>query len=329
MERICIVGAGAVGGFIGTRLAVAGETRVSAFARGATLEALRTKGWRLQTAAGLDQVPAVASDRAEDLGPQDIVVIAVKGPALTAVVRAIGPLLGPSTMVVPAMNGVPWWFCDRVPGFPGGPLESVDPGGDVARTLPIERVVGCVVHGSIATPEPGLVAHKMGNGLIVGEAVGGQSPRAQRLTDLLSRAGFDATHSPDVRRDIWYKLWGNMTMNPVTAITGATGDRVLADPLVRAFCQRAMEEAKAIGAKIGCPIDETPEDRHRVTAKLGAFRTSMLQDAQAGRPLEIDSLVGVVREIGGRLGIATPDIDAIYGLARLFGRMHGLYPKES
>ena len=187
-------------------------------------------------------------------------------------------------------------------------------------------MIGCVVHASTFTPEPGLVEHKMGQGLIIGEPLGGPSDRVQALAALLQRAGFDTTASADVRRDIWYKLWGNMTMNPLTAITGATVDKVLDDPLTRAFCTRAMGEAATVGAMIGCAIDQTPEDRHQVTRKLGAFKTSMLQDVEAGRPIELDALVTVVQEIAQRVGVTTPSIDALLGLARLHGQMRGLYP---
>lgn len=330
MTRVCIVGAGAIGGFIGTRLAAAGGARVSALARGATLRALREHGWRLRPGNGNEVLRAplaAADDDARALGPQDLVVIAVKGPALPDVARAVGPLLGPDTVVLPAMNGVPWWFGDGVPALEGAPLASVDPGGVVAQALPASRVVGCVVHASTALAEPGLVLHRMGQGLIVGEPRGGRSERAERVAALLRGAGFDATHSDDVRRDVWYKLWGNLTMNPVSAITGASGDRILADPLVREFCSAAMREAAAIGALVGCPIEQSPEERHAVTAKLGAFRTSMLQDAEAGRPIELDAIVGAVREIGARVGVPTPSIDALFGLTRLFGRVRGLYPE--
>jgi 2-dehydropantoate 2-reductase len=330
MTKVCIVGAGAIGGFIGTRLAAAGRAQVSALARGKTLRALQTQGWRMQTATGLVQAPAHASDNAAELGLQDLVVIAVKGPALTQAVRSIAPLIGPDTLLIPAMNGVPWWFCQGLADFPGGPLDSVDPGGHIAAVIPFAQVLGCVVHASTATSEPGLVQHKMGQGLIVGEPMGNaegfHSARVQQVVDLLSHAGFDATPSGNVRYDIWYKLWGNMTMNPVSAVTGASADRILADPLVRNFCSAVMLEAQGIGARIGCPIAQDAEDRHTITAKLGAFKTSMLQDAEAGRPLELDAIVGVVREIGQRLGLATPHIDTLFGLARLFGRVHGLYP---
>jgi 2-dehydropantoate 2-reductase len=251
---------------------------------------------------------------------QDLVVIAVKGPALTQVARAIGPLLGPHTVVLPAMNGVPWWFVE------GMRLESVDPGGRIAAAVPFDSVLGCVVHASCSVVEPGRVRHHVGQRLIVGEPRGGHSARAQAVSDVLAQAGFDLTLSADVRQDIWYKLWGNMTMNPVSALTGATVDRVLADPLVREFCSAAMREAAAIGERIGCPIAQDPEDRHGVTEKLGAFKTSMLQDVEAERPIELDALVGAVREIGQGYGIATPAVDALFGLTRLFGRARGLYP---
>ena len=327
--KICIVGAGAIGGFIGTRLAAAGQAQVSALARGATLAALRTHGWRMTTAEGLVQAPAHASADAAELGVQDLVVIAVKGPALTQVARSIAPLIGPQTLVMPAMNGVPWWFCKSISDFPGGALESVDPGGEIEAAIPFGQVLGCVVHASTSSSEPGWVQHRMGQGLIVGEAGGGRSERAQGVVDLLAQAGFDATHAADVRYDIWYKLWGNMTINPVSAITGATADRILSDPLVRDLCSAAMAEAQAVGARIGCPIAQAAEDRHAITAKLGAVQPSLLQDTQAGRAIERDAIVGAVREIGGRLGIATPTIDALYGLTRLFGRVHGLYPEST
>lgn len=324
--KVCIVGAGAIGGFIGTRLAAAGQAQVSAIARGATLAALRTHGWRMHTAQGLVQGPVQATDHAAELGTQDLVVVAVKGPALASVAQGLAPLLGPQTLVMPAMNGVPWWFCQAQPGFVDTPLRSLDPDGAIARAIPLERVVGCVVHASTSSPEPGLVQHKMGQGLIVGEPGGGQSARVQRVADLLAAAGFDATHSADIRQDIWYKLWGNMTMNPLSAVTGATVDRLLGDPLVRGFCSAAMREAAAIGERIGCPIAQSPEDRHQVTAKLGAFKTSMLQDVEAGRAIELDAIVTAVQEMGQRLQLATPSIDALLGVTRLFAQVRGLYP---
>ena len=327
--KVCIVGAGAIGGFLGARLAASGGSEVSALARGATLEALRTHGWRLHQGGTRVQTPAQASDSAADLGEQDVVVIAVKGPALTTVANGIAPLIGSQTIVLPAMNGVPWWFFDGVPGpYAGIRLETVDPGGAIGRAIPTASVIGCVVHISAATLAPGVVAHGLGERLIVGEIDGRESARLAQLVQLFSRAGITMKASSRIRNDIWYKLWGNLTMNPVTALTGATGDRVLDDPLVRAFCVAAMEEAATIGRRIGCDVGQTPEDRHVITRKLGAFRTSMLQDVEADRPLEIDAIVGAVREIGVKVGVATPNVDALLGLIRLFARVRGLYPEE-
>ena len=321
MRKVAIVGAGAIGGFLGARLAAATQAQVSTLARGATLEALRRHGWRLETSDGmLLQAPLVAvSDDAAALGVQDLVIVALKAHALPSVAPTLAPLLGPHTVVLPAMNGVPWWFVE------GMRLESVDPGGHVAAAIPFESVLGCVVHASCSVVEPGRVHHHVGQRLIVGEPRGGHSARAQAVSDLLAQAGFDLTLSIDVRQDIWSKLWGNMTMNPVSALTGATVDRLLADPLVREFCSAAMREAATIGERIGCPIVQDPEDRHAVTAKLGAFKTSMLQDVEGGRPIELDALVGAVREIGQARGMATPAIDALFGLTRLLGRVRGLY----
>ncbi len=336
MKRVCIVGAGAIGGLIGTRLAAAGRVQVSALARGATLLALREHGWRLETAQGLLRAPvAQAEDDAALLGPQDLVVIAVKSPSLPALAPSIARLLGPDTVVLPAMNGVPWWFCRHLPAFGGAPLSSIDPGGFIDAAIPFDQVLGCVVHAASSVAAPGLVRHKMGNGLIVGEPLGdalgavgdGTSARAAAIVALLTHAGFQTTLATDVRRDIWFKLWGNLTMNPVSAITGATIDRVLADPLVRRFCSAAMAEAAIVGSHIGCPIAQSPEDRHAVTAKLGAFKTSMLQDVEAHRAIELDAIVTVVHEMALRVGVATPNIDALLGLTRLYGRVNGLYPE--
>jgi 2-dehydropantoate 2-reductase len=187
-------------------------------------------------------------------------------------------------------------------------------------------VLGCVVHLSSSCPRPGVVRLGFGNRLIVGEPGGSGSPRLQAVVQTLSAAGFEVEASTRIRQDVWYKLWGNMTMNPVSALTGADAAAILDDGLLRDFMARAMAEAAAVGQRVGCPIAQSAEDRMAVTRQLGAFRTSMLQDADAGRPLELDALVGAVREIGAREGVATPNIDALLGLTRLMGRVRGLYP---
>jgi 2-dehydropantoate 2-reductase len=325
--KICVVGAGAIGGFLGTRLALDPANAVAALARGATLVSLRDHGWRLHQNGELLRAPAAAaSDDPHDLGAQDLVILSLKAQALPGLAPALAPLLSRDTIVMPAMNGVPWWFGAGVAAFEGRSLESVDPGGGIAAAIPVSRVVGCVVHASASATEPGVTTHRMGCGLIVGEPAGGDSPRVARLGETLKRAGFEVTCSPRIRYDVWYKLWGNMTMNPVSALTGATTDRLLDDELVRVFCAGAMREAAAVGARIGCDVRESADDRQAVTRKLGVFKTSMLQDVEASHSLELDALVGAVHEIGQRVGVATPMIDALFGLTRLFGQVRGLYP---
>lgn len=315
--RICVVGAGAIGGFMAAGLATAG-TDTSVFARGATLEAIRRHGLRVESADAAITATVRASDDAAELGAHDVVILAVKAQSAPAAVKSIGPLLGAGTMVLSTLNGVPWWFFD---GF-GGPcegrhLDSVDPGGAMAEAIPVSRVIGGTVHMSASVPEPGVVRRYSGNGIIIGEPDGGDSPRLTRLAAELRNGGMNVTVSSNVREDVWYKLWGTLTVNPVSALTRASADQILDDDLVRIFCESAMLEAGEIGARIGCPILETPTDRNLVTRKLGAFRTSMLQDAEAGRALELDALTGAVREIGAIVGVPTPYVDALHGLTRL------------
>ncbi|WP_324769687.1 2-dehydropantoate 2-reductase [Pokkaliibacter plantistimulans] len=324
--KVCIVGAGAIGGFIGARLAASGVS-TSVLARRDTLQALQTHGWRLHTEQGLIQAATEASDRAESLGHQDLVIIALKGQVLPELVASLKPLIGPNTLILPTMNGVPWWFCQSVSGFSPEPLRSVDPQGLIAEVLPQQQVIGVVVHASCLCPEPGVVRHVMGNGLIIGEPGGGHSERVHHVASMLAGAGFSVTESTDIRRDIWYKLWGNLTMNPVSAMTGATTEAILSDELVKTFCSDVMREAALIGARIGCVIDQEPDDRHAITLKLGAFKTSMLQDAEAGRALELDAIVSVVAEIATRLQIDAPNLRALLGLSRLFASSHGLYSR--
>jgi 2-dehydropantoate 2-reductase len=335
-KKIAIVGAGAIGGYIGARLALANNATVTAFARGQTLSALNTNGWRLKVDGQELRAPCFASDNAAILGVQDLVIIAVKGPALPTLAAQLKPLFGPQTLVMAAMNGVPWWFLNElvntsdnqktIASLDRTPLKSVDPDGNVSAALPATNALGCVVHASTFTIEPGLVEVKMGNGLVVGDSVSKHGfQRVEPYAALLSEAGFAVTTSTQIRYDIWYKLWGNMTVNPISAIAGVTADKVLDDPLVNELCAKCMGEAALIGAALGCPINQTARDRNQMTRKLGAFKTSMLQDVEAGRPIELDSLVGVARELGQRVGIATPYLDALYGITKLFAVQKGLY----
>ncbi len=310
-QRIAIVGLGAIGGWVAARLALAGHP-VSALVRAAGPERART----LDDEHGRHEVAIPCSDRAEVLGEQQLVVLAVKAPALADAVRAATPLIGPDTLVLPMLNGVPWWFVE------GRALVSVDPGGRIAAAVPAKRTIGCVVHAAVLRDGP-VVRVQRSDGLLLGEPQGGASDRVRALAALFDHAGIRAQAEPDIRRAIWYKLWGNMTVNPVSALTLATADRIIASE-ARPFLLACMAEAAEIGARIGCPIAESGEDRMAVTARLGAFRTSMLQDVEAGRTTELEALVGAPREIGRLVGVATPNIDALYGLTRLLAESRGL-----
>jgi 2-dehydropantoate 2-reductase len=325
--RVCIVGAGAIGSFLGAHLSLR-SSEVAALARGATAAALRAHGFRLEQAGELVTAPVRVVEDTAGLGEQDLVVLAVKGPSLTQVAEKIPPLLGRETMVLTAMNGVPWWFFQDARGPYGGTrLKSIDPDGRIEAAIPSRHVIGCVVHATCSVVEPGRVRHGFGNELILGEPGGGEpgaplSARVMALAELLRSAGFKATVSARIQADIWYKLWGNMTMNPISALTGATCDRILDDPLLNRYSLSIMAEAAAIGERIGCPISQSGEDRNAVTRKLGAFKTSMLQDALAGRPLEVDALVTAVTEIGGMVGVPTPHTDTLLGLIRVYSEAH-------
>lgn len=325
-NNVCIVGAGAIGGWLGAGLARAGCS-ISFLARGATLAALQTQGLKLQSGTQAEQTHTVrASHSAAELGVQDLVIIAVKAPALREVAHQIAPLLGKDTVVLTAMNGVPWWFLQ---GFGGGlanqSLNSVDATGDIATAISATHIIGGVVHASCSVTRPGVIRHAFGNKMIVGEPSGQSTQRVKALAVLLEKAGFEAPIAEQIQRDIWFKLWGNMTMNPVSAITGATSSQVLDDDLVHGFCSHVMLEAKEIGVRLGIAIDQQPEDRHAVTRKLGSFKTSMLQDVEAGKAVELDALVGAVKELGQLTQVSTPYTDALFGLARLHARVRGLY----
>jgi 2-dehydropantoate 2-reductase len=326
-SKICIYGAGAIGGWIGARLAQRPGMMVSVVARGETLRQLQSHGLQLNSGDNILSAKVRASQLPTSLGIQDLVIIAVKAPSMLDVAKQIQPLIGPNTLVMTAMNGVPWWFLQGFGGvYANTPLKSVDPKGQIAAAIPPTHIIGCVVHASSSLRAPGQVQHHFGNGLIIGEPVGGSSERVQALHHLMRDAGFDATLSERIQKDVWYKLWGNMTINPISALTGATSDKILNDPNVLGFISAVMLEAKAIGAAMGIAIDQQPEDRHAVTRKLGAFKTSMLQDVQAKRAVELDALVGAVQELGQITGVPTPFTDALMGLARLQAQELGLYP---
>lgn len=331
LKKVCIYGAGAIGGWLGVALARAG-CELSAVARGQTLAALQHNGLTLVHGEERETVAVNAQQDPATLGVQDVVVVSVKAPSMPDVAKQIAPLIGPQTLVLTAMNGVPWWFLAGGvdASLRGLQLKTVDPQGEIARAIPTVQVIGSVVHASCSMDGPGVVRRHFGNSLIMGEpmALPGDppTPRLLALAELLHVGGLEVRLSDNIQRDVWYKLWGNMTMNPVSAITGATTDKILGDELVRNFITAVMLEAREIGARIGLPIADSPQDRHQVTLKLGGFKTSMLQDVEGGKPVELDALVGAVREMGAMCGIATPFTDALLGLARLRAQQLGLYP---
>jgi 2-dehydropantoate 2-reductase len=237
-------------------------------------------------------------------------------------------LLGPDTAILTAMNGVPWWFFQGFGGdFDGTRLQSIDPDGTIAASIPAGRVIGCVINLSCSLIEPGVVNHVSGNKLTIGEPNNTESERVRDLGNLLTNAGFEVTVSPSIQNDIWFKLLGNMTHNPISALTGATMDRILNDPLTSDLCIKIMTEAGDVGRKFGCAMKETPQERNEKTRALGAFKTSMLQDVEAKKAVELDALIGVVSEIGKKVGVATPFTDALFGLARVEAQVLGLYPQ--
>jgi 2-dehydropantoate 2-reductase len=270
---------------------------------------------------------AAESDPAR-LGPQDYVIVAVKGQSLPEVAAAIAPLLGPDTSVVTAMNGVPWWFFDRLP-FGGGTLrlESLDPGGAISRAIPTERVVGCVIHLAASLAEPGRIRHNMGGRLIIGEPGGTNTARTQRLGEALREAGFEAVASTFIERDFWVKLLGNVSFNPVSALTLATADRMIADAAVKAYMVAIMRECLAVGRAIGVDADIDPEARIDMARKLGMFKTSMLQDMEGGKSLEIDGLLTGTLEIARKAGVSAPYTESLLGMIRVRAQSTGQYAR--
>ena len=305
--NICIVGAGAIGGWVAAKLALAGED-VMALTSSGPLERIDL------TQAGTTHT----AELSRFTGPADLLVVAVKATSLAAAAEASRPLIGAGTVIVPMLNGVPWWFVEGVN------LRSVDPDGSIATALPFERIVGCVVHASCRRTGPGRVTVNHADKLLIGEPGGATSKRSARLFGILDRAGLRPDLTGNVRRAIWYKLWGNATINPLSALVRTTCDRILADPECRAWMLEGMAELTRIGAAVGCPISESGEERMAVTARLGAFKTSMLQDVEAGRPIELEALLGAPREIARSHGMPTPALDRLYGVTKLMAEGLGL-----
>jgi 2-dehydropantoate 2-reductase len=314
--RIAIFGAGAIGGYLGAKLHQAGA-EVSLIARGAHLEAMQQRGLTLES--GGERVtlfPRCAGDAAS-LGSQDYVIATVKTYALPDAAAGIAALMGPHTTLVTAMNGIPYWYFygdasrwrDRI-------VESVDHGGTLWRTLPPEQVLGCVLYPSGELIAPGVVSHVYGSRIILGEPDGKRSARAQTLSDILSTAGLEAPVSPHIRDDLWLKLWGNLAFNPLSVLTGAMLDRLATEPELRAVARAMMVEAQNVARTLGIEFPIDVEQRIAMTAEVGAHRTSMLQDFEKGRPLEIEAMLGAVVELGALTSTGMPMCRTVLALTR-------------
>ena len=319
--KIAVIGVGAIGGYVGIRLALAGED-VTFIARGATLKALRDRGMRLTTAGSDEILPQVkATDDYAATGHQDVVILTMKAHQVAAVAPEVPKLLGSDTVVVPMQNGIPYWYFHEHGGaLAGTRVVSVDPDGILEKNIPARRVIGCVVYPATELVAPGVIKHVEGNRFPLGEPSGLTTERAQRLSDCFTRAKLKAPVLADIRAEIWLKLWGNMTFNPISALTGATLAQICQYPPTRALAAAVMTEAQVVAGKLGITFRVPLERRIEGAEKVGHHKTSMLLDAQAGRALEIDALVGAVAELARLTGTATPHLDALNALTQLLAR---------
>ena len=310
---------------IAGRLAGSGHD-VSVLARGAHLEAIRANGLRVRQDTRTEAYAVKAEADAARLGPQDYVIVSVKAQGLPRVAEGIAPLVGGGTSIITAMNGVPWWFFDRLP-FGGGKLrlESLDPGGKLSRAMPTERVVGCVIHLAASIAEPGVISHNMGRRLILGEPGGRNGVRTRSIAEALAAAGFEVTVSDCIEKEFWVKLLGNVSFNPVSALTVSTSERLIENREVKAFMVEIMREVLAIGRAVGVDAAIEPEARVDMARALGKFKTSMLQDLEAGKPLEVDGLLAGTLEIADKAGVPAPCTRSLFALIRARAAATGQY----
>ena len=325
MTRICIFGAGAIGGYLGAKLAQT-EAAVSLVARGPHLAAIRTKGLTLIEGEERSTVRLTAEEDPAALGPQDFVIVTLKAHSLPPIVDRLQPLLGPETAVVFAVNGVPWWYFYGLTGEnENRRLESVDPGGRIWDGIGPERAIGCVVYPAAEVSEPGVVRHLDGDRFSLGEPSGERSERLRQLSQILIAAGIKAPQRPRLRDEIWIKLWGNCSLNPVSALTGGTVEEICRDPETRAVIRAIMVEAQAVGEALGARFAIDVDKRLAGAEAVGAHRTSMLQDLEKGRPMEVDALVGAVQELARLTGAPTPTLDTVLALVKQRARLAGCY----
>ncbi|MEO1000078.1 MAG: 2-dehydropantoate 2-reductase [Pseudomonadota bacterium] len=322
--RVAIFGAGAIGGYLAVRLARAG-TEVSIVARGPHLEAIRADGLRLLSDAGEEVAAVAASEEPADLGPQDYVFVTLKANSVPGVADRIAALMGPETALVTGMNGVPYWYFHGLEGRAWARVEAVDPGGAVSGPLPPDRAIGCVVYPAAEVEEPGVVRLIDGDRFTLGEPSGEKTDRVLALAEAMKAAGFRAPVRPRIRDEIWIKLWGNLAFNPMSALTGETLDVLATEPRLRAVAKAMMLEGQAVAEALGVRFPIDVEKRIAGAAAVGAHKTSMLQDLERGRPMEIDALVTAVVELGARAGVPTPTIETVLALVAARARQAGCY----
>lgn len=318
--KFAVVGAGAIGAFAGAVLAKAGED-VTLIARGPHLRAMQERGVRVRGALGEFEVHPAATDVPAAVGTVDVVLLTLKSHSLTEMAPRLAPLLRPETCIVSAQNGIPWWYFYRHGGeWEGTQLETVDPGGVISRTIDPQRVIGCVVYPSTIIVEPGVVEHIEGTRFAIGEPDGSKSERCRRLADTFIRAGLRCPIRTDIRHDMWVKLMGNLAFNPISVLTRATLIEIVHCPETRALAAEIMSEAEAVAGRLGIELGISIEQRLEGAEKVGHHKTSMLQDLESGRPLELESIAGAVVELGSKLGLPLPSTRAVYACVRLLQR---------
>jgi 2-dehydropantoate 2-reductase len=316
--KFAVFGAGAIGGLLAARLIETGQ-EVSVIARGAHLAAIRRQGLRIRSAAfGESTCRPGASENPAEIGPVDVAVLAVKAHSLTAIAPSLAPLFGPETICVTTQNGIPWWYFQGLSGrWAGTGMESVDPGGTIAAHIDARRVIGSVVYVSASLAGPGLIEHVEGTRLPIGELDGSRSERVRGLAKIFTDAGLKSSIRSDIRADIWTKLLGNATFNPISALTRATMTQLLETPETRRLIREGMDEVRAVAAALGVSIAISTEKRIAGAEQVGNHKTSMLQDLEAGRPLELEPILGAVVELAGKAGVVAPRLEALYACAKL------------
>lgn len=328
--KICVVGAGSIGGLLGVKLHNLGED-VTLIARGAHLDAIKAHGLKLLMNDGTVEVArgVKATDDMSTLGKQDLVILGVKAHQIEPIVDDLAGLLGPGSTLLTTQNGIPWWYFQKHGGeYEGTPVRTVDPNGRIAATINPDHIVGCIAYPAAEITQPGTIRHVEGTRFPIGELDGSESPRVLAISDLLTRAGFKAPILPDFRSELWLKLWGNLTFNPISALTHSTLVDICRYPLSRCLAERMMSEAQNVANKLGISFRVTLEKRIQGAEKVGKHKTSMLQDLESGKAMEIDALIGAIAELGELTQTPTPSIDAVFALIKLLDKTvseEGLY----